>query len=349
MSARRGALIALIAAVLLGVGVFAAGQLGDGGLPLPGRPEPPPAVWPLTGQVAPAEPDWPVVVVKVDNTAAAQPQVGLDDADLVVQELVEGGLTRLAVMVHSRLADDDGAGRSAAALRLAPVRSVRSSDVGIVAPTGGVLVASGGAAGALRDLRAADVPVVLEGDDALSRDPARAAPYNVVVDAAAVPKRGQAAPPEPLLPFEPPQGEPDGGDDQDATGRSAQRLEVRFSAADTTVFERRGEGQRARWRRTNAPVVADADFAADTVLVLRVRTRPADYVDPAGNPVPVTITTGKGSGLLVHGEAALRVRWTKQDEKAAWELATRDGDPVQVPPGRTWLALVPLQGAVTVE
>ena len=53
---------------------------------------------------------------------------------MVVEELVEGGLTRLAVFYYSDTPDKVG-----------PVRSMRASDVGIVQPVNGELVASGAA------------------------------------------------------------------------------------------------------------------------------------------------------------------------------------------------------------
>src|SRR5262245_32253837 len=53
--------------------------------------------WPLTGLPASgAAPSHPVMVVKIDNSENSAPQIGLSKADLVTEELVEGGITRLA-------------------------------------------------------------------------------------------------------------------------------------------------------------------------------------------------------------------------------------------------------------
>ena len=46
------------------------------------------------------------MVLKMDNTYASAPQVGLGSADMVVEELVEGGITRLAVIYYSELPGD---------------------------------------------------------------------------------------------------------------------------------------------------------------------------------------------------------------------------------------------------
>jgi hypothetical protein len=74
------------------------------------------ALWPLTGQpVKGSTPKRPVLVTKIDNTSSSSPQVGLSRADLVTEELVEGGMTRLAVFFYQHLPKVAG-----------PVRSMRA-------------------------------------------------------------------------------------------------------------------------------------------------------------------------------------------------------------------------------
>ena len=68
------------------------------------------ATWPLTGLDAhDAAPTHPPLVVKFDNTHSSRPQIGLRKADMVTEELVEGGQRAAG---RSRLlhgANDDGA------------------------------------------------------------------------------------------------------------------------------------------------------------------------------------------------------------------------------------------------
>src|SRR5216110_2587366 len=75
----------------------------------------------------------PAITVKVNNTDA-RPQAGIDQADVVYEEVVEGGYTRLAAIFNSHAPGKAG-----------PVRSVRRTDQSIVWPIGGVFVYSGGA------------------------------------------------------------------------------------------------------------------------------------------------------------------------------------------------------------
>jgi hypothetical protein len=75
----------------------------------------PKATDPLTGgKVSNHE----VIAAKVENIAAARPQVGLSLADITFVEEVEGAQTRLIAIYHTRFPK-----------RLGPIRSARSTDV----------------------------------------------------------------------------------------------------------------------------------------------------------------------------------------------------------------------------
>ena len=76
---------------------------------------------PLTGEPVSSADQIPArsaLVVKIDNHPRARPQSGLNNADIVFEEIVEGTLTRFAAVVHSLDADPVG-----------PIRSGRSQDV----------------------------------------------------------------------------------------------------------------------------------------------------------------------------------------------------------------------------
>src|SRR5919106_4638846 len=149
-------------------------------------------VSPLTGLETPEGlPKHSVMVVKIDNTSSAEPQVGLGESDLVVEELVEGGSTRLAAFFWTQTPDQVG-----------PVRSMRSTDIGIVSPAHGVLVASGGAPPAIKEIKDAGIETFTEGAPGFSRDSGRVAPYNLMMNLAELAGTlDDAEPPGPYLPF----------------------------------------------------------------------------------------------------------------------------------------------------
>src|SRR4051794_34492364 len=136
---------AAVTAAALSAGILAACSSGDDkAAPTPSptpsatptpkpKPKPKPSnASPLTGW--PGGLGKPVLVVKIDNTTPAHPQVGIDDADIVYLEQVEGGLTRLAAVFSGTLPRTVG-----------PVRSARQTDIELFAQYGRVAFAYSGA------------------------------------------------------------------------------------------------------------------------------------------------------------------------------------------------------------
>lgn len=296
------------------------------------------ATWPLTGlEAADGVADGPVFAVKVDNTSEATPQLGLDQADLVLEETVEGGVTRLVAMFHSTIDESPTVG---------PVRSLRDSDIGIVKPLDAILVASGGAPGPLDRMEAAGVRTALEGAPGMSRAADRPAPYNVILDLGTLADSYDPEdPPGDYLSWAAPS---DADEDEsesesdEASGTSAvESMDLVFSQAHTTTMTLDSEA--GTWRR--AGETADGGgFAADNVLVLRVGLKDAGYLDPGGNPVDVTVTEGEGDAVLVSGSESQDLTWQKGSEEDIWQLSDAEGNAVEVPAGHTWIALVPNDG-----
>lgn len=290
-----------------------------------------PETWPLTGLPVKggrsAAARHPVMVLKMDNTSAAAPQVGLGSADLVVEELVEGGMTRLAAFYYSEIPGTVG-----------PVRSMRSTDIGIVSPVDGAMVTSGAAPITIRRIQDAGIRFFGEGAKGFFRDSSRFAPYNLFTDLAAtttlVERRAER--PADYLDW--------GVADDLPKGRPGRTLEARFSGGHATSWA----FERGRYRNVNTFAAAGDQFLADSVLVLRVRVGDAGYRDPAGNPVPETILEGRGDAVLLHGGRAISATWSKPALDAPLELRGRFGT-LRVPAGHTWIELVPAAtGSVTI-
>jgi hypothetical protein len=281
------------------------------------------ATWPLTGLEATGDEDvekpYPVLVTKIDNTEASSPQAGLGGADLVVEELVEGGLTRLAVFFYSDLPK-----------RVGPVRSMRASDIGIVTPAGAALVTSGAAGQTIARINKAGITFFQEGAKGISRDSSRPAPYNVFADLTVIAKTAEQEPARPAdyLPW---------GDPADLPkGKRATTLSASFSGGHSTDWAFRN----GAYTNVNSNAAEDDQFTADTVLVLRVQVGDAGYLDPAGNPVPETQFEGEGTAMLFHNGRLVRGTWSKEALDAPLTLSTRSGE-LKVPPGHTWIELVP--------
>jgi hypothetical protein len=284
------------------------------------------STWPLTGLPVSgddsASQDHPVLVAKMDNTASSAPQIGLSKADLVVEELVEGGLTRLAAFYYSQLPGDVG-----------PVRSMRASDIGIVSPVDASVVTSGAAGRTIARIKDAGISFFQEGAKGFHRDSSRSAPYNLMAnltDVSGAIDQDEARPDD-YLPW---------GEEQDLPkGQAAKTIAASFSGGHTTnwVYGKGG------YTNQNTYAAAGDEFPADTVLVLRVKVGDAGYLDPAGNHVPETKFTGKGEAMLFHGGRLVRGTWSKSALKSPIELSTKAGE-LSIPVGHTWIELVPAAG-----
>ena len=292
------------------------------------EPEDEPEVWPLTGlEVANGESATqrhPVYVVKVENNSAAVPQRGLHEADLVVEELVEGNTTRLAAFFYSRMPEEVG-----------PVRSMRASDIGIVPAADATVVTSGAAPVTIRRIQDAGIPFIGEGGAGTYREPSRSAPHNLFVNLAETAKKAKAKDfvPEPYLEW--------GTADDLPKGVPAKSLVADFGNQRTAwAWSKDG------YEITNS-YAGDQPYVADTVLALRVQIGDAGYKDPAGNFVPETKFTGSGPAVLFHHGRAIKATWKKADLRAPLTLETKKGA-LTVPAGHVFIELVPAEnGDVT--
>ena len=324
-SSHRVALATLLATALLLAGCSGDSEDAQPADAAPGEPTssatseapPEPTYWPLTGlERTGSAPKHPVIVTKVDNTSSSAPQVGLGQADLVVEELVEGGMTRLAAFYYSQVPANIG-----------PVRSMRASDISIV-PTGATVVTSGAAQVTLNRISAAGIPWITEGAAGVYRETSRSAPYNLFARLGEIAERLKAKEePPPYLPFSTEADLPRGG--------KARTLAASFGA-HTTSWQFEG----GRYVNTDSYAAEGDRFPADSVLVMRVQIGDAGYKDPAGYPVPETKFEGKGPALLFHDGRVIRGTWTKDGLTGAIGLETKAGE-LLVPAGRVWIELVP--------
>jgi len=104
---------------------------------------------PLTGEPvddASEIPDRPAIAVKMPVDRSAQPWSGLNEADIVFETIINGGVTRFITVFHSQDADP-----------VSPVRSGRAQDIDIISMFREPLVGwSGGNPSVTREMRRAD-------------------------------------------------------------------------------------------------------------------------------------------------------------------------------------------------
>ncbi len=159
-------------------------------------------------------------------------------------------MTRLAVFFYRHLPKVAG-----------PVRSMRASDIGIVKPAHGVIVASGAAGPTIARMKRAKVPFTTEGGPGYFRAGDRSAPYNLMVNMPelAKAKKKKSVVPASYLPW---------GTESDFKGaRPAKSIDAVFSRSHTTSWRYQG----GKYRNQNSNAAAGDRFVPDSVLVIRVR------------------------------------------------------------------------------
>lgn len=335
---RRRLLWLTVGAIALVAVLLRVADGGDTGSPGPGD-DGEPAVLPLLGTEGEV-PDRAALAVKIDATAAGRPQAGLSEADVVVEEVVEGGLTRLVALYQSR--DPASVG---------PVRSARSTDLGVLAELGRPLFAWSGANPTFRaEVEAADLidVGVTAAPDAYRRDGARGAPYNLFAApdrlraaAAGADPAAAATPPPPLFAYRP-AGAPPAGPGVRATGGFR-------SATLATTIGWTWNAEERRWERSQdgTPHV-DADGARVRAANVVVRLTPyadSGVRDARGAVVPEARTVGEGDAWLLSDGRAQPGRWHKDGADAPTTYTDSEGDPLRLTPGPTWVELLPPEAA----
>ena len=300
---------------------------------------PPVVPAPLTGR--PVDSDLarrPVVSVKVDNSPQGRPQSGLDAADVVFEEKVEGGVTRFISVFHSR--DTDLVG---------PIRSLRTTDPPVVSALGGVFVFSGGAAIAQRRLDGAPVKAVSEDK---SRDPftypkGKRRPFATY---AATSRLRQEAPddartPPALFAFL-----AEGEAFAPAGAAPAVKATVSFGQRTSAAFD--FDAASGTWlRSTNGTphVMADgARLAFNNVIIQYVNYTPVGYNDSSGSAVDEAAVVGSGEAVVLVAGKQVRGRWSKASPTGVTTFADAAGAPLKLAVGTTLVALAPTGAPTTI-
>jgi hypothetical protein len=293
---------------------------------------------PLTGLCAtdPASATRPALVVKIDNQRPALPQTGLNEADVVYEELVEG-ISRFAAVFQSQTAA--AVGDSAP---VGPIRSARTSDIDIIAALGKPLFAwSGGnsvVTSAVRNARVNDVGFSFKSrEGGYYRDKGRAAPHNLYANSKSLFLQAKAdqAPPAPLFSYR------DAATQPPADARAVAGVTLKFS------------GLRARWdwnattstwvrsQSYSGTPTPQSDVAGNQLFAANVVVLFTPYGKSKADPKsPEARTVGKGSAWVFTAGKVIEGCWTRpnRDQGAVVTLCGAT-TPIQLTPGRTWIEL----------
>jgi hypothetical protein len=273
----------------------------------------------------------PALTVKIENTPEALPQWGIDQADVVYEEIVNGGITRLAAIFNSH-----------APAKVGPVRSVRPTDTQVVWPLGGIFAYSGGAPYAVASI--STVPGLKLIDEssagtAMFRDPNLYAPHNLF---AIAPKLfsfgGTPVPPPPLFTYR--------AHKQKAAGVAVVSFIVPFPSMYPVTWTWNSTSM--SWDRTL--------FGKADVTGTGVRESPknvvvmwVNYVNGIGTEASYGDLQGSGTAAYFIDGKETRGTWSRGPSKSdVVRYKTADGRPALMTPGQTWVELLNTGTTLTV-
>lgn len=328
--------------------VFITGALGALGLALAGctarpnaapsapvaAPSPSPTItaiprYPLTGlPLNAATADGPSLAAKIGNDEIARPQIGLEHADIIFEEYVEGGLTRYVAIWHSTVPE-----------LLGPLRSIRPMDPAILTSFGGIIAYSGGLVPFVQAMRDSGLYNAIHGQSdtahVMYRSTDKPAPHNVILRAQQLVAE-QSALDAPAAQFSYARSE--FSETASAlSGPAISGVTATFSAIRRQSWnwnEARGVFERSQQGLPDPDASGTPRSAVNVIgLIVDVHNGYAD--------VPETVLNGSGTAIVCAGGHAVDATWTKSSNADPLVLTAADGSSILLEPGNTWVELIP--------
>ncbi len=273
--------------------------------------------------------DGEILVVKIDDTVSARPQIGIDRADVVYIEQVEGGLTRLAAVFSSEIPTLIG-----------PIRSARISDIEILAPYGRVVFAYSGAQSKMLPVISAanlnDYGAQRQSPTIYTRDESRTSPTNMVLRADLLLEKVRS----------------DGREiaqsrtvgwtfgDLPNGGTAITEAKINWPAAS---YEVKWSPTEERWLIFNNGVpnmsATGTQHGPTTFVIQDVEILPSEYGDKFGGVTPYSKTIGTGTGFVLRDGQYFAATWSRPDELSGTTWRTLDGSELPFARGQVWIAL----------
>jgi hypothetical protein len=286
----------------------------------------------LTGLPTDQVPTRPILVVKIDNVGPARPQHGITAADIVIEEKVEAGLSRLAALFQSTGSDPVG-----------PIRSARTSDVHLFANLGAPLFSYSGAnfgvGASLASTSLIDVGATRH-PGWYYRESSRRAPHNLYSRTSRLWAEAEGgSPPYAIFEFR------SDGESPGAGARPSEGVDVTYGSARASFT---WSPERGGWARTmdgRAHTAAGGALVAPANVVVRF----VNYVpSPADARSPEAVVTGSGELWVFTGGHVVVGRWEQASATSPTRWLDSEGNTIRLTPGRTWI-LLPSPGDATIR
>lgn len=273
--------------------------------------------------------DGLLLAVKIDDTNMAHPQIGVEDADVVYIEQVEGGLTRLAAIYSSVIPT-----------RIGPVRSARISDIDILSQYGRVAFAYSGAQRKLLPVIGAanleDLGAQHESSKIYTTDANRVQPYAMVLRADLLMQKIV----EEKLSVDTAKSVGFTFGDRPEAGVAIEKVVMNWPAA---TYSAQWSDKESRWllSHNNRLNLSESGvvLGPTTLVIQLVEITPSEYGDKFGGVTPLSKTVGTGKAYVLRDGEMFTTTWNRAFPESGTSFTLSDGTTMNFAPGQVWVAL----------
>jgi hypothetical protein len=286
------------------------------------------------------------LLIKVANTAEVRPQSGLSQADVVVEHLSEGSITRFTALFLSNAPEKVGS-----------VRSCRLIDIELPVMFDAALTCSGTSPGVkplMRNSYAHQNNLTMISDFGpyecancpMYRVRGRSAPHNLFANSLnawnELDKRGVNAPSTfRAWTF----------DANPPAGKETREVDVAFRSGTVGWNYDAGSGKWLRTLRNEQQVDAEnrEKISADNVVLVYAHHQTTLIQEDVGGSRSIEIQVwGEGPVRIFRDGREIGGRWKRGASVGEFEFFDVNGNTIPLKPGNTWIEMVPIKGEVPV-
>jgi len=279
-----------------------------------------------TGQSSPAQPIAPLTGLPAASAAdATRPAValavagsspqGLGSADVVFEEITTP--VRYIAVYQSHTASGVG-----------PLTTTRPADGRVLSVIHPLFGYSGGSGGAVRTLDKTKIT-----DLGGLRYPSlyTSTPQGLTASTQTMLAAAKDGPPPPLFSYR-----RTGGGDPVATTGTWRAVSVQLTIPGAAAQIWKYDSRTGRWSQSGGPAAQVANLVIQTVPYKTV------FLDQRqGITAPSAVVTGTGNAEVLSGDMAAAGIWAKRSTAGVTNYFDKNGSPMELEPGPTWVVLVP--------
>lgn len=284
-------------------------------------------------------PQRAALAVKVTNFPGGRPQTGIQKADIVFEEPVEGGITRFVAVYQCQ-----------GATLVGPIRSARNIDIGILGEFGTPLLAHvGGIDPVIANIEASPLVNVDVGahGTVVQHEPGRVAPYDTYASTSALwaIDPSDTSVPAPVFVYS--DTTPSG-----AGVSSVSSVSIPFSSSSTVVwrYNTKLHAFQRYYGSTPDTLSTGAQETAANVVVQFVQVTYGPWLENTTGGLEVQANLyddASGPALVFRGGKEVSGTWSRSSLGQATQFVNGSGEPIAMQPGQTWVELVPNTITVT--